>query len=85
VAKKARQTVIGRTLEGRATFKTLHDCLKLHLLAPPVLTTLLTRGYFKVLFENKEGAKATWRLAVVEWNDLCLSFLRYISNFDVSS
>jgi len=37
------------------------------------------------LFENEEGAKATWRLTVVEWNDLCLSFSRYIPNFDASS
>jgi hypothetical protein len=31
-AKKTRKTVIGRTLGGRATFKALHKCLKLHLL-----------------------------------------------------
>jgi hypothetical protein len=36
-AKKARRTVIGRTLEGRATFKTLLDFFKLHLPAPLVL------------------------------------------------
>jgi hypothetical protein len=30
-AKKARKMVIGRTLGGRATFKALHECLKLHL------------------------------------------------------
>ncbi len=42
-AKKARRTVIGRTLGGRATFKTLLDCLKLHLPAPLVSTTLLTK------------------------------------------
>jgi hypothetical protein len=84
-AKKARRTVIGRTLGGRATFKTLLDCLKLHLSAPPVSTTLLTRGYFEILFENEEGAKATRCLTVVEWNDLRLSFSRYIPNFDTSS
>ncbi len=84
-AKKARRTVIGRTLEGRATFKTLLDCLKLHLPTPPVSTTLLTRGYFEILFENEEGAKATRRLTAVEWNDLRLSFSRYIPNFDASS
>jgi hypothetical protein len=84
-AKKARRTVIGRTLGGRATFKTLLDCLKLHLPTPPVSTTLLTRGYFEILFENEEGAKATRRLTAVEWNDLRLSFSRYIPNFDASS
>jgi hypothetical protein len=84
-AKKARRTVIGRTLGGRATFKTSLDCLKLHLPAPSVSTTLLTRGYFKILFENEEGAKATRRLTAVEWNDLRLSFSRYIPNFDASS
>jgi hypothetical protein len=82
--KKARQTVIDRTLRGRATFKTLLDCFKLHLPAPLVSTTLLTRGYFKILFED-EGAKATWRLTAVEWSDLRLSFSRYIPNFDASS
>ncbi len=84
-AKKARRTVIGRTLEGRATFKTLLDCLKLHLPAPPVSTTFLTRGYFKILFEDEEGAKATRRLTTVEWSDLRLSFSRYIPNFNASS
>jgi hypothetical protein len=42
--KKARRTVIGRTLGGRTTFKTLLECLKLHLPAPLVSITLLTRG-----------------------------------------
>ncbi|KAH9542659.1 hypothetical protein CY35_13G019100 [Sphagnum magellanicum] len=84
-AKKARRTVIGRTLGGRATFKTLLDCLKLHLPAPLVSTTLLTRGYFEILFKDKEGAKATRRLTAVEWSDLRLSFSRYIPNFDASS
>ncbi len=84
-AKKARQTVIDRTFGGRATFKTLLDSLKLHLPAPLVSTTLLTRGYFEILFEDKEGAKATSRLIVVEWSDLRLSFSRYIPNFDASS
>jgi hypothetical protein len=84
-AKKARRTIIGRTLGGRATFKTLLDCLKLHLPAPPVSTTLLTRGYFEILFEDEEGAKATRRLTAVEWSDLRLSFSRYIPNFDASS
>jgi hypothetical protein len=84
-AKKARQTVIGRTLGGRATFKTLLECFKLHLPAPLVSITLLTRGYFEILFEDEEGAKATRRLAPVEWSALRLSFARYIPNFDTSS
>jgi hypothetical protein len=83
-AKKARRTVIGRTLGGRATFKTLLECLK-HLLAPLVSITLLTRGYFEILFEDEEGAKATRRLTAVEWSDLRLSFSQYIPNFDTSS
>jgi hypothetical protein len=83
--KKPRRTVIGRTLGGRATFKALLDYLKLHLPAPFNSVSLLTRGYFEVLFENEEGAKATRRLAAVEWNGLGLSFSRYIPNFDSSS
>ncbi len=83
--KKARQTVIGRTLGGRATFKVLLDCLKLHLPAPFNSVSLLTRGYFEVLYENEEGAKATRRLAAVEWSGLGLSFSHYIPNFDSSS
>jgi len=85
MTKKARRTVIGRTLGGRATFKMLLDCLKLHLPAPLVSATLLTRGYFEILFEDEEGAKATQHLTAVEWSDLRLSFSRYIPNFDASS
>jgi len=84
-AKKARRTVIGKTLGGRATFKTLLDCLKLHLPAPLVSIALFTRGYFEILFEDEEGAKATRRLTTVDWSGLCLSFSRYIPNFDASS
>jgi hypothetical protein len=47
--------------------------------------SLLTRGYFELLFENEEGAKATKRLAVVEWSGMGLSFSRYIPNFASSS
>ncbi|CAM6021575.1 unnamed protein product [Sphagnum balticum] len=57
-AQRARKTVIERTLGGRASHKDLVDCLKLHLPAPFVTTTLLTKGYFEILFENEEGAKA---------------------------
>jgi hypothetical protein len=84
-AKKVRRTVIGRTLGGRATFKTLLDCLKLHLPATLVSIALLTRGYFEILFEDEEGAKATRRLTAVDWSGLCLSFSQYIPNFDASS
>jgi len=59
MAKKARRTVIGKTFGGRATFTALFDCLKLHLPTPFNSVSLLTRGYFEVLFENEEGAKAT--------------------------
>jgi hypothetical protein len=52
--KKARRTVIGRTLGGRTTFKTLLDCLKLHLPDPLVSIALLTRGYFEILFEDED-------------------------------
>ncbi|CAN5957277.1 unnamed protein product [Sphagnum jensenii] len=84
-AKKARRTVIGRTLGGRATLKSLSDCLKLHLPVPLVSINLLTRGYFEIMFEEEEGAKATRRLAAVEWSGLSLSFSRYAPNFDASS
>jgi hypothetical protein len=84
-AKKARRIVIGRTLGGRTTFKTLLNYLKLHLSAPFISIALLTRGYFEILFEDKEGAKATRRLMAVDWSGLCLSFSRYILNFDASS
>jgi hypothetical protein len=84
-AKKMRRTVICRTLGGRATLKTLLDCFKLHLPVPFVSINLLTRGYFEVQFEEEEGAKATRRLAAVEWSGLSLSFSRYAPNFDASS
>jgi len=85
VAKKARRTVIGRTLGGRATLKPLLDCLNLRLLIPLVSITLLMRGYFEILFEQEEGAKATRRLTAVEWSGLSLSFSRYAPNFDASA
>jgi hypothetical protein len=84
-AKKARRTVIGRTLGGRATLKSLLDCLKLHLPIPLVSITLFTRGYFEILFEEEEGDKATRRLTAVEWSGLSLSFSRYAPNFDASA
>ncbi len=84
-AKKTRRVVIGKTLGGRAMLKSLLDCLKLHLPIPLVSITLLTRGYFEILFEEEEGAKTTRRLTAVEWSDLSLSFLRYAPNFDASA
>ncbi len=85
VAKKARRTVIGRTLGGRATLKSLLDCLKLHLPIALVSITLLTRGYFEILFEEEEGAKATRCLMAVEWSGLSLSFSHYAPNFDTNA
>jgi hypothetical protein len=84
-AKKAHRTVIGRTLGGKTTFKALHECLKLHLPTMFILITLLTRGYFLILFENEEGAISTRKLTSVEWNGLNLSFFRYTPNFDAST
>jgi hypothetical protein len=73
--------MIGRTLVGRASFKELHDCLKLHLPAPCSTITLLIRGYFEVLFEEEEGAKATRKLGAVKWSGWALSFSRYSTLF----
>uniref|UniRef100_A0ABP1AAB8 DUF4283 domain-containing protein n=1 Tax=Sphagnum jensenii TaxID=128206 RepID=A0ABP1AAB8_9BRYO len=64
-AMKARRMVIGRTLGGRPSFKALHECLKLHLPATYISTTLLTRGYFLIAFENEEGAIAARKLTIV--------------------
>jgi len=84
-AKKARKTIIERTLGGRATFKALHECLKLHLSASYSSTTLLTRGYFLILFENEEGAISTRKLTTVEWSGLSLSFSRFSLDFDANA
>jgi hypothetical protein len=84
-AKKARRTVIGRTLGGRASFKALHECLKLHLPPSFVSTTLLTKGYFLILFDKEEGAIATRKLASVEWSGLTLSFSKFSPDFDASA
>lgn len=69
-AKKACRTGIGHTLGGRATFKALHECLKLHLPTSYTSTTLLTQGYFLILFENEEGAVVTRKLEIVDWSGL---------------
>lgn len=84
-AKKAHRMVIGRMLGGRVTFKTLQECLKFHLPISFTSTTLLTRGYFFILFENEEGAKATRKLTSVEWSGLSLSFSRYAPSFDANA
>jgi hypothetical protein len=80
-ALKASRSVIGRTLGGKATFKVLQDCLRLHLLVPFSTITLLTRGYFEILFEDEEGAKATRKLATMDWNGWTLSFSKYSTSF----
>ncbi|CAM6017309.1 unnamed protein product [Sphagnum balticum] len=84
-AKKTHKTIIGRTLGGRATFKALHECLKLHLPTSYTSTTLLTRGYFLILFENEEGAISTRKLTTIEWSGLSLSFSRFSLDFDASA
>ncbi|CAK9200504.1 unnamed protein product [Sphagnum troendelagicum] len=84
-AKKARRTIIGRTLGGRATFKALHECLKLHLPAMFISVTLFTRGYFLILFRNEEGTISIKKFTSAEWNGLNLSFSRYMPNFDTSA
>jgi hypothetical protein len=84
-ARKARRTIIGRTLGGRASFKALQECLKLHLPATFVSVMLLTRGFFLILFEDEEGATSTKKLATMEWNGLSLSFSRYNPNFDANA
>ncbi|CAM6065309.1 unnamed protein product [Sphagnum tenellum] len=84
-AKKAHKTIIGQMLGGRTSLKAFHKSLKLHFPATFVLVTLLTRGYFLILFKNKERATSTRKLTSVEWNKLNLSFSRYTPNFDVSA
>jgi len=59
VIRKAHRTVVRRTLGERTTIKVLHNCLKLHLPTSFISTTLLTRGYFEILFQDEEGTKAT--------------------------
>jgi len=85
IAKKARRTVIGWTLGGRASFKALHECLKLHLPTSFASTTLLTRGYFLILFDSEEGVIATRKLTMVDWSGLSLSFSRFSPDFDASA
>ncbi|CAM6027953.1 unnamed protein product [Sphagnum balticum] len=84
-AKKARRTVIRRTLGGRTSFKALHECVKLHLPTSFVSITLLTRGYFLILFDNEEGAIAIRKLTMVDWSGLTLSFSRFSPDFDASA
>ncbi len=58
--------------------------LKLHLPTSFVSTTLLTRGYFEVLFADDEGTILTRKIRAVEWSTLNLSFSKYVPNFDAS-
>lgn len=83
--RKARRKVIGRISGGRSSFKTLYECLKLHLPPSFVSITLLTRGYFLILFDKEEGAIDTRKLSSVEWNGLALSFSKYSPDFDASA
>jgi hypothetical protein len=83
--KKARRTVIGTTLGGRATFKTLHECLKLHSPSSFISTMLLTRGYFLILFDKEEGVIATRKLPTVAWSGLSLSFSKFSPDFAASA
>ncbi len=64
--------------------KAFQDCLKLHLPASYTLITLLTRGFFEVLFTDEKGVKFAKKIIAVEWSGLNLSFFRYIPNFDAS-
>ncbi len=84
-ALKARRTMIGRTLGGKATFKALQGCLKLHLPAPFSTIMLLTRGYFEILFKDEEGAKAMKKLATVDWSGWTLSFSKYSASFKLNA
>jgi hypothetical protein len=43
---------------------------------------LLTRGFFKVVFMDKEGVKSAKKITTVEWSGLNLLFSWYIPNFD---
>jgi hypothetical protein len=72
-------------VSGRATFKALCECLKLHLLTSYTSITLLTRGYFLILFDNEEGAISTRKLTTIEWSELSLSFSRFSPDFDANA
>jgi len=76
--------VIGRALGGKPMIKTFQDYLKLHLPASYTLVTLLTRGFFEMLYMDEEGAKFARKITTMEWSDLNLSFSQHISNFDAS-
>jgi hypothetical protein len=76
--------VIEKALGGRPTIKALQDCLKLHLPTSYTSITLLTRGFFQVLFTDEKGAKFARKIIAVEWSGLNLSFSWYVPNFDVS-
>jgi hypothetical protein len=84
VVHKTRRMVIGRTLGGRPTIKALQDCFELYLHASYTSITLLTKGFFEVLFTDEERAKFARKIIAMEWSDLNFSFSRYIPNFDAS-
>jgi hypothetical protein len=84
VVRKERRMVIEKAMGGRPTIKAFQDCLKLHLPASYTSVTLLTRGFFEVLFTDEEGAKFAKEITAAEWSGLNLSFSGYIPNFDAS-
>jgi hypothetical protein len=40
------------------------------------------RDFFEVLFLDEEGTKATWKITLVEWNNMNFFLFRYVLNFD---
>ncbi len=84
VVRKAQKMVIRRALGNKPTIKAVQNCLKLHLPTSYTSITLLTRGFFEVLFMDEEGAKFTMKITAMEWSGLNLSCSRYIPNFDTS-
>jgi len=56
--KKTRRIVIGRTLGGRATLKSLLHYFKLHLPIPLVSITLLTRGLLRGTVQRRRRCQS---------------------------
>jgi len=83
--RKARRKVIEQTMGGRSTIQVFNDCLKFHLLTSFILATLLTCGFFKILFLDEEGAITTQKISTVKWCSMNFFFSKYISNFDANA